>query len=433
MTSFDWDGLLRDHPVFQPLDEGARAKLLDGGISVEREFAAGDIVLRQGAIGSSVFVVGKGRAAVMLERKDREPVTLYTVTQGELLGEMALFEDRPRAATVEATEAMTVLEIRGEPFLEMLKERSEVSLTLLARLSRRLRYTDQKVLECRFSGLDESVTVMNARIDAALEAADSKLAASKTMFEQTNTRSNEIISSGQRANTALKLFVGLFAAVGGLGLWNLYDQREAVTNIRAEVQENLTKVTAELEALERKVAAADRLLEETQHASNRVHGILDRAEVAKLVDKVKTQQFTADAMDQMADVVKHFDREAVEELSKALNAVVYRGKIFHDELGQVLADDRVTDPNGVIFVTYYQALSAINSADSAFAELLRDLETRIDGSDGRIDRPRYVDNNTRSILKAMAKAVPEAPVTLEERHRKIDALLDVMSDLRRNI
>lgn len=433
MTEFDWAALLKDHPVFEPLDEADRQALLDGATSVERRFKSGDIVLRQGTIGDSVLVIGKGRAAVMLERKDADPVTLYTVTRGELLGEMALFEDRPRAATVEATEDMVLLEIKGAPFLDLLNTRSDIALILLARLSRRLRYTDQKVLERRFSGLDETVTILNTRIDSALEAADSKLAASKTMFEQTNTRSNEIIASGQRANTALKLFVGLFAAVGGLGLWNLYDQREAVTEIRTELERDAALIEQKLAALDEKLDAAAIQLKEAQRASNRVHGILDRADVAKLVDRVKSQKLNDDTIDLMANALQHFDREVIDELSRALNGVAYQGKIYHAELDSVLSGGKLSDANGIVFLSYYLALSAINSPGTDFTRLKRALEDQIDDREGEVRRPRYVDGNTRGILKSMAQNIESPDVALEDRLRKIDELMDVMGELRSDI
>jgi len=54
---------------------------------------------------------------------------------------MALFDDKPRSATVTAIEDTTVLKIGKEEFYEILEERAEITRTILKVMAGRLRET----------------------------------------------------------------------------------------------------------------------------------------------------------------------------------------------------------------------------------------------------------------------------------------------------
>lgn len=78
--------------------------------AVRHVFAPGELVIRAGDPGSSMFVVHNGRVRVQVNDNGR-PRTVATLNEGDFFGEMALFTGEPRTANVVALEETEVLEI----------------------------------------------------------------------------------------------------------------------------------------------------------------------------------------------------------------------------------------------------------------------------------------------------------------------------------
>lgn len=78
--------------------------------AVRHVFAPGEMVIRAGDPGSSMFVVHNGRVRVQVNDNGR-PRTVATLNEGDFFGEMALFTGEPRTANVVALEETEVLEI----------------------------------------------------------------------------------------------------------------------------------------------------------------------------------------------------------------------------------------------------------------------------------------------------------------------------------
>ena len=116
MKTKDWAAIMRVHPVFAMLNDDQRAQLLNPDVSTEITYEKDETIIRQGELGRSVFLLSDGSAAVTMRRGGENDVELYSVGYGELFGEMALIEERPRAASVKANETSVVLEIDGIAF-----------------------------------------------------------------------------------------------------------------------------------------------------------------------------------------------------------------------------------------------------------------------------------------------------------------------------
>ena len=78
--------------------------------AVRHVFAPGELVIRAGDPGSSMFVLHHGRVRVQVNDNGR-PRTVATLNEGDFFGEMALFTGEPRTANVLALEETEVLEI----------------------------------------------------------------------------------------------------------------------------------------------------------------------------------------------------------------------------------------------------------------------------------------------------------------------------------
>jgi small-conductance mechanosensitive channel/CRP-like cAMP-binding protein len=104
--------------IFATLPQDARIALSRTG--QEHIFAAGEAIVRQGAAGSSMYVVLSGRVRVLLEPSGQEVAVLEP---GGIFGEMSMLTGDPRTATVRALEDVRLLEITAERFRDVAMER----------------------------------------------------------------------------------------------------------------------------------------------------------------------------------------------------------------------------------------------------------------------------------------------------------------------
>ena len=94
--------------IFAPLSVDETGVLAQA--AVRHVFAPGELVIREGDEGSSMFVVHKGRVKVQISENGRAKA-VATLNEGDFFGEMALFTGEPRTASVVAVEETEVLEI----------------------------------------------------------------------------------------------------------------------------------------------------------------------------------------------------------------------------------------------------------------------------------------------------------------------------------
>jgi len=96
------------YPSVVELQKEVHAFLLGGLHLPRRGLAAGDIILREGESGDAAFIIVSGTCRAFRHVDGREE-TLTTMGPGDVFGEMALLLDEPRAASVQAVDAVTLL------------------------------------------------------------------------------------------------------------------------------------------------------------------------------------------------------------------------------------------------------------------------------------------------------------------------------------
>jgi CRP-like cAMP-binding protein len=73
-------------------------------------YAAGEVVVRQGEQGNCMYYVAEGTCRVMM-KKGEGTVELAVLGQGEIFGELAMFDHQPRCADVTAIENCVLLKV----------------------------------------------------------------------------------------------------------------------------------------------------------------------------------------------------------------------------------------------------------------------------------------------------------------------------------
>ena len=165
-TSEETIALLRTVPVFATLGEEDLAEV--AAVTVPREFAAGEMVFREGDRSDTCYVMRSGRARAIREHTDGRTITLATFGPGDIFGELAMFDEERRSATIEALEPTAAAAILGSDMRRLLRTHPEISVKLLAALGRRLRETNERLTRQSFQTVQSRVA--SALIELVAEA-----------------------------------------------------------------------------------------------------------------------------------------------------------------------------------------------------------------------------------------------------------------------
>src|SRR5947209_4649278 len=107
VSQSDTVALLHRVPVFETLAEADLSEVAE--VAVPRRLAAGEIVFREGDESDTCYIVRTGHARAIREHGDGRTLTLAHFGPGDIFGELAMFDDERRSATVETLEDTEVV------------------------------------------------------------------------------------------------------------------------------------------------------------------------------------------------------------------------------------------------------------------------------------------------------------------------------------
>lgn len=150
--------LLGRVPVFSTLEQDDLERI--AALAVPRAFEPGQVVFREGDSSDTCYVVRSGRARAVRGSSDGRTITLATFGPGDIFGELAMFEDERRSATVEAVQATNVVAVLGPDMRRLMVEHPEISIRLVVALGRRLRETNDRLAKQSFQTVQSRVAVV---------------------------------------------------------------------------------------------------------------------------------------------------------------------------------------------------------------------------------------------------------------------------------
>ena len=157
-------------PVFSTLVPEDLRRIAD--LAVPREFEPGQVVFREGDSSDTCYIVRSGRARAVREHSDGRVITLATFGPGDIFGELAMFEDELRSATVEAVEPTTVVAVLGPDMRRLMAEHPPISTRLVIALGRRLREMNERLSRQSFQTVQSRVAAVLAELVAQERARD---------------------------------------------------------------------------------------------------------------------------------------------------------------------------------------------------------------------------------------------------------------------
>jgi CRP-like cAMP-binding protein len=103
-----------------------------------KRYSDGEIIVRQGEMGNCMYVIQEGEVDVVAAAEGRE-LFLRTLGPNDFFGEMALFEEETRTATIRSKGPTRVLTIDKKNFLGGIHEDPSLAYRIVQTMSHRIR------------------------------------------------------------------------------------------------------------------------------------------------------------------------------------------------------------------------------------------------------------------------------------------------------
>jgi len=124
--------LLAATPLFEGLEPDELERIAER--TVETDYRAGGVIVREGEIGTGFFVIVSGSVGVV-----RDGQTVGKLGPGEFFGELSVLDGQPRVAQVVSVEPTRCLGLASWDFEQALLESPTLALSILRGLAARLR------------------------------------------------------------------------------------------------------------------------------------------------------------------------------------------------------------------------------------------------------------------------------------------------------
>ena len=164
----DTIALLARVPTFEALGPDELAHVAE--VAVPRGYEPGQVVFREGDQSDTCYVVKRGHARAIREHADGRAITLANFGPGDIFGELAMFEDEKRSATVETLDQVEAVAILGADMRRLMREHPGIAVGVVVSLGRRLRAANARIASQSFQTVQSRVaTVLTQLVAEAQE------------------------------------------------------------------------------------------------------------------------------------------------------------------------------------------------------------------------------------------------------------------------
>ena len=150
-------------PVFNALSDAERAELVTH--LRPRRFSRDEVVFHRDDAGGQLYVILSGSVKVAIPDEEGREIVVALERDGAVFGELALFDDAPRSATVTALDETQVVTLAREDFLRVLERSPRATREILRLLARTVRRASGRIEDLVF--LDVPGRVAKCLLDLA--------------------------------------------------------------------------------------------------------------------------------------------------------------------------------------------------------------------------------------------------------------------------
>lgn len=191
--------LMSETILFAGLDDDAMAKVVEAGRDLEMR--RGDVLFREGDDPDELFVVLSGRIAIANKSIDGRESMVALMEEGDLFGEMGLFDGRGRSAEARALETSVVTAVPYGPVRNLYQDDPALLWRVVAMLAGRLRTMDAALADSVF--LDVTGRTAKRLLDLAGEKDEFSLPITQEEL------AGMVGASRERVNKAIASFIRL--------------------------------------------------------------------------------------------------------------------------------------------------------------------------------------------------------------------------------
>ena len=112
--------------------------------SLGKLYNNGEIIVEEGALSRTLYVIQSGKVKVVKSTREGETV-LAVLNEGDIFGEMSLFDASPRSATVKAVGNARILAIEHEGLLKRIRMDPSLAFRIIRQMSQRIRTLNSKL------------------------------------------------------------------------------------------------------------------------------------------------------------------------------------------------------------------------------------------------------------------------------------------------
>jgi CRP-like cAMP-binding protein len=192
-------GQLERSVLFSSLDEKARRDI--AAFAKPRSFSTGEPICRLGDRGDSMMAVVVGTVRISLPTTRGKEVILADLRAGELFGEIAVLDGKPRSADATALTNCELMVLERRDLLPFLERNPGTCMKLMEMVCARLRHSDERMADITFLNLPVRLakTLLNyepeVRVGTKLSLSQSELA---EMAGGTREKVNRCLREWQR-------------------------------------------------------------------------------------------------------------------------------------------------------------------------------------------------------------------------------------------
>jgi CRP-like cAMP-binding protein len=167
-SAADVAGLLATVPVFETLEPSDLERV--AAVAVPRSFAPHHIIFREGDESDTCYVVSTGHARAIREHPDGRTISLAHFGPGDIFGELAMFDNERRSATVETLDQVEAIAILGADMRRLIREHPDLAVKLVISLGRRLRETNERLTRQSFQTVQSRVAEVLGQLCAQAQS-----------------------------------------------------------------------------------------------------------------------------------------------------------------------------------------------------------------------------------------------------------------------
>jgi CRP-like cAMP-binding protein len=158
----EWIASLRAIPILSGISNDALDSV--ASLLIERRFPKFKTIVEEGELGDYMYIIVQGRVKVTKLSGDGREKILEFLAAGDFFGEMSLFDEAPRSASVETLSEVRALALGRTDFLGLLSRSPDLALSVIRELTRRLRQVDEQASSLSFQRVKDRTMGLLVRL-----------------------------------------------------------------------------------------------------------------------------------------------------------------------------------------------------------------------------------------------------------------------------